>query len=439
MGINRTEGGVHGDEAMMQSIADVKKLTKLLRNDGAGYTPLSSSGFENTFLQNWRNFSMNRLLVSTAVGFLMAASASASPLTFTTIEYTSTSLCGGNCVFSKSFGSIGVNDSNEVVTSFLLGTNNYNAYTYLSGVYSSPIQFNSLSTSFTAINNAGIISGVSATSTGLTKGLLYNGTSFTNTTITEPAGIPYAYPSTLTTAATSIDFLNGTELTNPSVLGVGFTLNPATGSTTGFVYNPANSQPYTPFLCATGATTTNAENIAQINSTDYAVGFCKNSSGTVQGFIYDYDTPSVAPTILGTAALATGLGDTVTSVNLTSIDEFGDLAGYYNGGANGLLNGFYCKDGLTGGALTLTNCSVIDFPSVDDFNAGASVTATYITSINDVGSIAGYYFDSNSNFFTFLATTTTVSSTPEPGTIFLAAISITGLVVFQRRRKALRR
>jgi hypothetical protein len=427
---------------MMQSATDVKKLTKLPMNDAVGYTPLSFNGVENAFLQNWRNFSMNRLLVSTAVGFLMAASASASPLTFTTIEYVSSTLCGGNCVFSKSFGSIGVNDSNEVVTSFLLGTNNYNAYTYLNGVYSSPIQFNSLSTSFTGINNAGIISGVSATSSGLTKGLLYNGTSFTNTTITEPAGITYAYPSTLTTAATSIDFLNGTELTNPSLIGVGFTLNPSTGSTTGFVYNPANSQPYTPFLCATGATTTNAENI---DASGYVAGFCKTASGTfgtvAQGFIYDDNTPSVAPIILSPTALAAGLGDTVSSVNLTSIDDAGDLAGYYGGGSNGVINGFFCKQGLNTSTdtLALTSCSAIDFPQVDDFNPTATITGTYISSINNVGSIVGYYTDNQNGLFTFLATTTTVSSTPEPGTIFLAAVSITGLVVLQRRRKALRR
>ncbi len=383
--------------------------------------------------------SFSRFVTYSALGMLMSLPAFASSLTFTSIQYDSSSLCGGICNFGTTYGFAAVNDSNEVATSFSTSPTVYYGYTYQGGTYSSPIQDGSSATSFTGINDAGIISGFDLSGSAF-AGFTESGGTFSsaykfpsNTTFTD--GTPNPFTST-TTTSTYMNGLQSQDGASSEIVGF-FSESGASGQTRGFVYNPnstASTGPFSPVMCTSSATTTNPYSI---NDSGEVVGYCKTSSGALQeAFVYNSNTPNTAPTILSSSSLATALGDTVSAVFLTSVDDNGDLAGYYTGGANDESNGFYCT-----GDYTFTNCSMIDVPQVAAFNDGdnAAVNGTEILGINNEGSVVGIYTESDSSTYVFLATAATTSSVPEPGTLVLTAASILGLAAFRLRRNAVRR
>lgn len=380
--------------------------------------------------------SFSRFVTYSALGALMSIPAFASSLTFTNIVYNSSTLCGGNCAFGSTYGWAAVNDSNEVVTSFSTSPTAYYGYTFSGGTYSSPTQVGTNATSFTGVNDAGIISGfdlAGAAFAGFTDnaGTFSSALKFpSSTTFTD--GTPNPFTSG-TTTSTYVNGLQAEDGTSSEFVGF-FSTSGQTGQTKGFVYNPSmttGTGPFSPVLCTSTATTTNPYSI---NDSGEVAGYCKTSSGALQqAFIYNSTTPNTAPTILSSSSLATALGDTVSAVFLTSIDDNGDLAGYYTGGANSESNGFYCK-----GDYTFTNCSMLDVPQVAAFDQGNTVNGTEILGINNEGSAVGIYTETSGATYVFLATTTTTSATPEPGTIMLSGLSILALVALRFRRNAVR-
>jgi hypothetical protein len=379
---------------------------------------------------------INRLVAYSALGIMMCMPAWASSLTFTNVVDNSSSLCGGICAFGSTFGWVGVNDSNEVATSFVVSSTLYYGYTFSGGTYSAPTQVGTNATSFVGVNDAGIISGFNVSGGSAFAGFTDNGGTFSS---------PYKFPSATsfnngtpdpftsgTIASTFVNGLQALDGTSSEFVGF-FSTTGLSGQTKGFVYNPSmtSTEPFSPLECTASATTTNPYSI---NDSGEVAGYCKTSSGAVQqAFIYNSTTPNTAPTILSSSALASALGDTVQAVFLTSIDDSGDLAGYYSGGANNQSNGFYCR-----GDYTFSSCTILDVPQVAAFDSTNTINGTEILGMNNIGSVVGIYTETSGATYAFLATTAATTVAPEPGTLILTGASILGLVAFRLRRKTLR-
>jgi probable HAF family extracellular repeat protein len=167
-------------------------------------------------------------------------------------------------------------------------------------------------------------------------------------------------------------------------------------------------------------------NAQGINNNGLVVGFYLGTDGQVHGFMTQYNAASPPSTLTGTAiadptipTVAGEPGATFVFSQILGINDQGIAVGYY-GDSTTSQHGF------------LYNTNTGQYTFLDDpsqaFNNGVEVTQ--ITGINNAGEITGFYTDANGIAHGFVG-----SAVPEPGTMGLMAIGMSGMVGYAARRR----
>jgi hypothetical protein len=163
-----------------------------------------------------------------------------------------------------------------------------------------------------------------------------------------------------------------------------------------------------------------------VNDLDIAVGFFTNASGLNRGYTYNINTRKFSRV---TVPGASGLGPSLTA---SAINNFGDVAGFYNknsttvdaflklhsgrfttiafpGASMTQAFGVNDNDEVVGAYTTGSGNSAVthgftwlngQFASV---NIGGGATATTINGVNDEGDVVGFYTDAKGNTDGFVA------------------------------------
>jgi hypothetical protein len=411
-----------------------------------------------------------RFYLLLALGALCVCSASASTLVFTAIAapaglgavYNTGSIPGGT-----QFGGIGINDSLQIVGSYNPTTTTYQGFTYNAttpgpAAFTNPLptcvapctgflqSLNSgtAQTALHAINNSGTQIGVyfpgGSTLNSLTVG---GGTGTTYGTIADPTAT--INPNISGESGTTSIFFNGIANSGEIVGTYGLA-----SSTHGFIYSggtgaadtggtfasdaaPSGFVANSLYFCADAGTNTmgTSDNFEGVNSSGVVAGFCK-VSGTTYGF-----------TFTGSAYnLFTFSGATQTE--LFAVNDSGEIGGnYITGGVN---EAFVCTaaevasaisaGANVNGAYTLSGCTTFDATNAAAMGLtdplGGSISAVYLSGMNNVGDIVGYFTDTAAGNFDFVAEPAAVTTGPEPGTLVLFGVGGGALWLVRKRRKA---
>jgi PEP-CTERM motif len=195
-------------------------------------------------------------------------------------------------------------------------------------------------------------------------------------------------------------------------------------NTPGFILTSATGTTFTTINQPTG-TTADVINAQGINNHGLVVGFYLGNDGQVHGFTAN------APTTPGGSITATAVTDPTIPPNPGEPGAtfvFSQILGVND---NGLAVGYF-GDSTTSqhGYLyhTLTNSyTFLDDPAAMFHNG---VEVTQITGINNSGEITGFYSDANGVFHGFVA----VQSVPEPSSMVMLGVGLTGTLVAALRR-----
>ncbi len=201
--------------------------------------------------------------------------------------------------------------------------------------------------------------------------------------------------------------------------------------TPGFVLPSIGSNSFITINAPVGPDVVNPQGI---NNNGLVVGFYLGTDGQTHGFTTSVAGVTPGQSVTGTAVadpiipnVAGEPGATFVFSQLLGVNSMGLVAGYY-GDSTGSQHGF------------LYNSKTGTYTFLDDPAAAFSngVEATQITGINNFGEIAGFYTDAQGIAHSFVAcptgSTCTATATPEPSSYTLLLAGLTGLAVLRRRR-----